>query len=63
MLYVGAAWPEVAGSIPALATKVKMFFGRPWFNYSVMRVNSELVCLLPEGICKPILFLQFKQHA
>ena len=29
---------------------------RPWFNSSVMFVNSQMVCLLPDGIFKPIVF-------
>ena len=34
--------PKVAGSSPALTTKLELFLGRPWFNSSVMLVNSQL---------------------
>ena len=44
--------PEVAGSSPALTTKLELFLGGPQFNSSVMFVNSQLVCLPPVGIFK-----------
>ena len=49
--------PEVAGSSPALTTKLELFLGGPQFNSSVMFVNSQLVCLLPVGIFKPVMFI------
>ena len=42
---------------PALTTRMELFLGRPLFNSSVMLVNSQLVCLLPVGIFKPIMFI------
>ena len=49
--------PEVAGSSPALTTKLELFLGGPQFNSSVMFVNSQLVCLPPVGIFKPVMFI------
>ena len=61
--------PEVAGSSPALTTKLELFLGGPQFNSSVILVNSQLACLPPVGIFKPVMFiwnicfLQFEWHA
>ena len=49
--------PVVTGSSPALTTKLELFLGRPWFNSSVMLVNSKLVCLLPVGIFIHVMFI------
>ena len=67
-----AAWPSGQGAglelSPALTTKLKLFLGGPQFNSSVMLVNSQLVCLPPVGIFKPVMFiwnicfLQFEWH-
>ena len=45
------------GSGPALTPKLELLLGRPYFNSSVMVVNSQLVCLLPVGIFEPIMFI------
>ena len=42
---------------PALTTKLGLFLGGPQFNSSVMLVNSQLVCLSPVGIFKPVMFI------
>ena len=61
--------PEVAGSSPVLTTKLKLFLGGPQFNSFAMLVNSQLVCLPPVGIFKPVMFiwnicfLQFEWYA
>ena len=61
--------PEVAGSSPALTTKLELFRGGPQFNSSVMFVYNQLVCLPPVGIFKPVMFIwnicffQFEWHA
>jgi len=61
--------PEVADSSPALTTELELFRGRPLFNSSVMLANSQLVCLPPTEIFKPIMLIcdislfQFKWHA
>ena len=49
--------PEVTGSSPALITLLELFLGGPEFNSSVMLVNSQLVCLPPVGILKPVMFI------
>ena len=59
----GAARPSakgagVAGSSFSLTTKLELFLVGPWFNYSVMSVNSELVCLPPVGILWPYVYLR-----
>ena len=38
-------------------TKRELFLGRPKFNFSVMLVNIQLVCLPPVGIFKPVMFI------
>ena len=53
----GTLNPEVAGSSPALTTNLELFLGGPQFNFSVMLVNSQLVCLPPVGIFKPVMFI------
>ena len=70
-----AVWPsslgarfenrKVTGLSPALATKLELLLGRPKSNFSVMFVNSQLVCLPPVEIFKPVMFsfFQFKWHA
>ena len=49
--------PEVAGSNPALTTKLGLFLGRPLFNSPVPLVNSQLVCLPPVGIFNYVMFI------
>jgi len=40
-----------------LNTNLDLLLSRPQFNSSVMLVNSQLVCLPPVGIFKPITFI------
>ena len=49
--------PEVAGSSPALTTKLQLFLDRPEFNFSVMLVNSQLVCLTPVWIFNQVMLI------
>ena len=51
--------PEVAGLSPALTTKLKLFLGRPWLDFPVVLVNSQLVCLPPVKTFKPVMFNLF----
>ena len=38
--WLGRWTSEVAGSSPALTTKLELFFGSPEFNFSATLVNS-----------------------
>ena len=48
--------PEVAGSSPALTTKLELFHGSPEFKSSATLVNSQLVCLRPVEILNHVMF-------